>query len=654
MKQVTKLFSSTIFLLTLLATSYHICAQSVSNIEHLIKKYPDEDAIILLNKEHVIINFENNQWHIDRHIEEKTQLLTTKAQMGYAQESIGYSGFETISDIKAQTLLPNPNPKGKYISTPVTDIQENDVMIDGIFYGDYKEKSFVYPALQPGAITELSYHSTGSEPHLLINPFFISSYKGPTLESEFSVEVPSHITITYRLFGDNTDVIKFNKTNTKNGFKYTWTAKNLAPIPIEDAAPHRSYYAPHILVYINDVVVNNQTIEVLGSEKNLYNWYSNMCKNINQQESPELRAKVAELTQNLTKPTEKAARIYNWVQNNIKYIAFEDGLGGFVPREAGDIYQKKYGDCKDMSNIITNMLRMTGIEAHLAWIGTRDRPYTYSEAPCPIADNHMICVAKIDNQYVFLDGTGEFQPFGLPTAMIQGKEALVGIAPNHYEIIQVPTAPKENNVRKEQLNLQIQDKTLVGKGTCELTGYRKIYIEYDKLKSEAKGQKDYFNNFLRKGNNKCAVKVIDTQHFNQANNTASITYEVSIPNYITTTQDKIYLNPHLIKPFKDATIDLEKRTIAKESDFNYEDSYQFVIELDNEYSLAHLPENKHFNNEHSGFDLTYNYQKNKITINFKVFSNYLLLKTTNFAAWNDFVQQLNDAYQEVIVLKNTP
>lgn len=124
-------------------------------------------------------------------------------------------------------------------------------------------------------------------------------------------------------------------------------------------------------------------------------------------------------------------------------MAFEDGLGGFIPREAKTICDRQYGDCKDMANITTTMLKMAGIPAYLTWIGTRSIPYRYAEVPCPMADNHMICTYMIDGTYYFLDATGKDTPLGTPTSMIQGKEAMIGLGAGKFEIITVPAVPAE-------------------------------------------------------------------------------------------------------------------------------------------------------------------------------------------------------------------
>ncbi len=130
----------------------------------------------------------------------------------------------------------------------------------------------------------------------------------------------------------------------------------------------------------------------------LCEWYHSFVKDINQEKDTSLQSIVSSLTKGVKSSEERIRRIYYWVQNNINYVAFEDGMNGFVPREAKDICNRRYGDCKDMSSILVKMLRLAGIDAHYTWIGTRSLPYKYTDLPSPNIDNHMICVADADGK----------------------------------------------------------------------------------------------------------------------------------------------------------------------------------------------------------------------------------------------------------------
>ena len=73
----------------------------------------------------------------------------------------------------------------------------------------------------------------------------------------------------------------------------------------------------------------------------LYSWYYSLVENINKEETdPALIKLVEELTKGKESDIEKVKAIYYWTQQNIKYIAFEYALGGFIPREANEVFQK--------------------------------------------------------------------------------------------------------------------------------------------------------------------------------------------------------------------------------------------------------------------------------------------------------------------------
>ncbi|MFN9324323.1 MAG: transglutaminase, partial [Flavobacteriales bacterium] len=76
--------------------------------------------------------------------------------------------------------------------------------------------------------------------------------------------------------------------------------------------------------------------------------------------------------------------------------------------------------CKGMACLLTTMNRCIGADVHLAWTGSRNIPYRYSELPTPAADDHMIAVYRPENATLFLDDTGAEVRCGMPTAVILG------------------------------------------------------------------------------------------------------------------------------------------------------------------------------------------------------------------------------------------
>ena len=87
------------------------------------------------------------------------------------------------------------------------------------------------------------------------------------------------------------------------------------------------------------------------SVKDLYAWYRSICDSTGN-DATTLKNKVNELTAGKKTDIEKIESIFYWVQDNIRYIAYEDGYSGYVPASAQDVLAKKYGDCKGMLNAV--------------------------------------------------------------------------------------------------------------------------------------------------------------------------------------------------------------------------------------------------------------------------------------------------------------
>lgn len=636
-----------------LLTTNTIVAQT-PNKESIKAQFPDAKAVFLKQHETLNIQYDVNKWNIQKNFEEEMFYLENVGQM-FGEKSIYYTSFEKIKDLKAYTKV--PYKKGKktlYNKVEVEKIDTKDVMMGGIFYSDHKEKQFIFPALQEGAITSVSYTEETDEPRLL-GAFFFSSYI-PVLSSKFTVTVPENVEITYKIMGEDIDNLNIDFKEQKKGAvtHYTWTAKNLPKLEREADAPSMSYYAPHVVVYIKSGTYADKTEEVITGVEGLYKWYHYLVTQTDDGDDADLKAVVNKLMDGTETDEEKVKKIYQWVQSNIKYVAFEDGLGGFIPRGAGDVCTKKYGDCKDMSNILVKMLDIAGLKAYHTWIGSRDKPYSYYDVPTPIADNHMIAAIELNGEIVFLDATGEYLAFGYPTSMIQGKEALIGMGKDNFKIIKVPVVPKEENTLTEIVEVNIEDRDLKGKAQSTYVGYKKIFAEYARLRAESDGSSDrFFNAYLQKGSNKFEITDIEESGFYSREKNIDLKYDFKVPSYVKKAGDKLYVNLNLNRKWSDRDIDLEKRKLDKERDFKQVDYATYQLNIPEGYEVDYVPENFKFDDEEFGFEIRYEQKDNAIILHSEVYMNHLMLKKNKFKEWNTFIDAISEAYQEVIVLKNT-
>ncbi len=78
-------------------------------------------------------------------------------------------------------------------------------------------------------------------------------------------------------------------------------------------------------------------------------------------------AKLArEQTRGLETPDEKARALAGFVQRTLSYQAIEFGRRARIPNAAGDVLEKKFGDCKDHAVLLHQLLMGAGVRSRLA------------------------------------------------------------------------------------------------------------------------------------------------------------------------------------------------------------------------------------------------------------------------------------------------
>lgn len=621
-------------------------AQSNSGLSFYKEKYSTDNMIRLHQELNIDIRIENDNILITQTSMDENLFLNESATQ-YSKESINYSTFLQLEKVEASSFnLEN----GKYTEHKVSEFRKKDEL-NNSFYDDVRSVNFIYPNLNSGSKTKLVIKERVMNPRFL-SVFYFGGYY-PIINSKLTITVDKNIKLDFKEYNTNGIALVFNKKEKKNKIVYSWESKNVDAFNMEDGTPNFKNYYPHIIPIITQYKTKNNKLINLSSEvSNLYSWYNSLTKNINL--NP-LNNDLIKLVKNLTKDKdselEKVKAIYYWVQNNIKYIAFEYALGGFIPREANDVYKKKFGDCKDNSSILYEMLKVADIKGNLTWIGTRDIPYTYSELPTPAVDNHMILTYQYGKDTYFLDATGRYIPLELPTSFIQGKEALIGNGDDSFNIIEVPIVKAEMNTEIDTSTILIDEKKLKGNATKIFTGYRKIDV-YNKLESlnTPKKLKYFYKEILQKGNNKFNTNNITEVNKFDYDKDFKVNFDFTISDYVVTTADEIYINLNLEKRGLEYIIEDNRKT---DIEIRYKNSYSFINELiiPEGFQVDYLPENINFENNLFSASFTYEQKNKKIIYTHKLKFDFLILNKKDQQEYSKLLKKVEKVYKETIVLK---
>ena len=390
---------------------------------------------------------------------------------------------------------------------------------------------------------------------------------------------------------------------------------------------------------------------VFNSLNELYKWDANFLTNINATPDENLKKITDSLCVNKKTDKDKAQAIYMWVQNHIKYVAFENGLEGFVPRQAADVCSKRYGDCKDMASILTAMLKLSGLDASFTWIGTRSIPYSYKEVPLPVTDNHMISAVKIDKSWIFLDATDPNCIFGMPTSGIQNKEALISVSPEKYELAKVPVMAADKSVITDSTYLMVSNNTLLGNCSVDYTGYFGNDLYDNLLYNKGDDERIYARKRMAKGSNKFIMKDYKISLKDPVNKVGNISSNFEIPDYAKSIADEIYINLNLEKLIDNAVIDTAKRKVAVENDYLYTISQVHMLTIPEGYETEYVPANVSITNDVLDFSINYKKSAGKISATQKLVIKKLYVEPSDFDTWNNACRAISLAYKEQVVLK---
>lgn len=621
-KIVRKIFRL-LFFITFFATS-----QNTKPKSYIVDKEDYYTIDVKNNKPSVVLFSEEKKW-----VGDKTDNYVKGNKINFT------SSFEEISDIEAYSLSPEKKKE------KVKNIFTQDLEVENVFYHDMKFKYYYFNDLKDGSETYSSYKKQFKAPQFLDNFYFKDMLE--CKKSKLTLKVAKDIEIGYVLQGSGIEKIVFSSKEEGDYVIYNWESSDNEKEENFEDAPNISYYSPHIIFFIKSYKNTTGIQNVLGSVDNLYKFYCQTIKDINLADETAVKEQTMQLINGVATDLEKTKIIFDYVQTKINYVAFEDGMGGYIPREAADVFQKKYGDCKDMANLLNEMLKFAGIDSHIAWIGTRHNNYTYEKVPTPIVDNHMIAVAKINNEYVFLDATGQYTLFPSSTSFIQGKQALLKINENDYKIIPVPIIPAEKNSTKGKIQFTFENNKLYGTADFNLSGFVKTQFigSYKATVEKNEMLRDYLARFIQNIN----TTDIEVKNEDLSQNPLEIKYKFELEKWVKQQDNQLIFKPILFFPYSNSRIDIDKRKVPILFDFKkaYDFEYEFIIPEN--YNLQFKPENFNYTSDLVQASINYTLLGNRLIITQKMCTNALLLEKNNFEQWNTAIKTITKQYNQNII-----
>jgi TPR repeat protein/transglutaminase-like putative cysteine protease len=104
-------------------------------------------------------------------------------------------------------------------------------------------------------------------------------------------------------------------------------------------------------------------------------------------------------------PEQRASQALHWVQDEIRYFSVSMGENSHRPAAPVTVLKRRFGDCKDKTQLLVSLLRAMGIEAQPVLLHATSPTLPAQLLPAPTSFNHAIVRVVLDGKAYFVDPT---------------------------------------------------------------------------------------------------------------------------------------------------------------------------------------------------------------------------------------------------------
>ena len=379
-------------------------------------------------------------------------------------------------------------------------------------------------------------------------------------------------------------------------------------------------------------------------------WYNSLVGNTNRL-SPLHQDDIRKLVEGISNDKEKVRVIYHYLQSNFRYVSIQLGIGGFKPFPADFVHEKKYGDCKGLSNYMEACLAAVNIKSYSAWIRSgKDETYIDPDFTYDIFD-HQILMVPLDKDTIWLECTSPDNDFGHLGSFTENRYALV-MKENGGRLLKTPSGKATDNTIRSSadINISPEGEAEVNAGFLSTGEYKYLLVNLSRQNSDV--HKEYLVNILGSVNPDEFSMTFDNKNKSPFASNIHLQLEKI---YEFKAGTKMFIRPRMFRIWSHKLDHVEKRENDYFLDFPLIKSDTTSFHLPEGFTVESLPKNKSVSFPLGKYESTYwidekariVYSTARLEIN-----NYKIEPALYEQARLFFDQVIDDGNQKII-LKNS-
>ena len=441
-------------------------------------------------------------------------------------------------------------PDGHHYAMKDSEYTEVGTSQYGILYADERVKVASPPGADPGGV--IAWEITQQCPTYLSQDNWQFQNSVPTVETSFEIDLPPgwhQYPVWFRHQAVTATPIAPNH--------FRWEMDNLKGIDLSQVQLHPAWaaLAGRMTVHFsaNPIPEGNALWEQIGA------WYQGLA-------APESEGGTDISTEARSVAGDgdfmaRLSKVADFMQQQIRYVGIEIGIGNLQPHSAEEVFRNRYGDCKDKATLMISMLSAVGIRA--TWVAVDDRRGVIDPGTPSIFGDHMITAIEIPagyenprlqavvttrsgRKYLIFDPTNEYVPIGEIPENEQGSYGLL-VAGTDSQVIQLPMLKPDTDTTDRTAKFKLSpDGTLTGEVTVLHSGASSWNLRENLSMASEKDQRKNLERALQGSLSDFTLGSEKTDNVMALDKPLEMQYQVTAPMYAKSAGTLLLIRPRVI------------------------------------------------------------------------------------------------------------
>ena len=595
------------------------------------------NAVVRLNDMQIVIE---SQRKISRSIHRVVTILNEKGNR-YVDAGTGFDNYTKVKSIQA-LIFDEFGEEIKKIRRK--DFIDHSAVDGATLYSDSRVLFMAYtPIKYPYTVSftcEIESVNTALIPTWKpINDYFVSIEKDTYVLTDLAnlgLRFKEKNFEGYDVFSNNTDT------------SLSYEISNIPSLKPEDLSPSFSKITPRVMIAAEKFHYNG----VDGQAKDWPEfgaWIKHSLLEGRSEVTEKTKQTVLSLVEGIENPLEKAKKIYEFVQENTRYISVQVGIGGIQPIAAKEVDEVKYGDCKGLTNYTHALLEIAGVTSYYSVVESGNEIVDFDKDFASLAQgNHIILGIPTEDQVVWLDCTSQVHPFGFIGDFTDNRNVLA-INGDAGEILKTTTYPDHVNYQLTKAEIELSpDASITSDVSIKTNGIQydnRFGIERESKKNIIEYYKEYWSNV----NN---LEVVDYT-FENDKDIVEFTQKVKLhaTNYASLSGDKLIFAPNAFNKNSFVPDRYRNRRLPLEIQRGYLDEDVFTYKIPIGFHVESIPDDIQIKNEFGEYSVAYVVNENEIQYKRKLLVSKGNFPKSEYDAYRNFRKKVasNDSAKIILI-----